>query len=342
MCSRILPRLLAISIAFLAWTVGAAPAFARPPCQEMRSRILTTGLASTPYIVLTAGGRTGPWLVDFGSTITSLYSEAWKDAGPAAPERTFAFGFPGVGTAPLQLPMSDGGRFRLGVGSPLGRLGTDILKDTTTEFHFENASDPYVVFRDPSCERDPDENGTEKRFGQTNFFGAHPETQASGRPNVPVVFLELEERSTDRARPFLSAPKHSPRTFAQLDTGYADTYWPYSVDINEAYLAQLKQAVPSLTLAGLVSIGGCGQEDSLREVYLAPGWRLTLVPDNSQKPIPFDSFALIVKPSRTQCGGIGLMREPAAQLGASFLRAFGTTRIEPGREALWVRLPEGD
>ena len=37
------------------------------------------------------------------------------------------------------------------------------------------------------------------------------------------------------------------------------------------------------------------------------------------------------------CGGIGTLAEPAAQIGVSFLRAFGTTVFNPKREEIWIR-----
>lgn len=333
---------LAASVVLLAWSFGSLPLHAEAACNRTRLQITTPALASTPYVVLDVGGRRGPWLLDFGSTITSVYADAWTAPGLGGSVPLFDFGFFGAGHGPRTLPAVKGGRNRVGVGSPLGTLGTDILKTVTTEIHLEDAADPHVVFLDPSCDGAVPARERYARFGQANFFSSHPEAHVSNLPNVPVVFVELEERSTDRQRLRLPEPKRSPRTWAQVDTGYDDTYWPYAVDINEAYLAQLKDAVPSLTLAGLVPVSGCGREDTLRDVYVAPGWRLNIVPDIPQRPIPFDSFHLIVKPRSTGCGGIGPMPMPAAQLGASFLRAFGTTILAPTRAEMWVKLPGHD
>lgn len=341
---RILPRhpmpsILALLIMALAGSLASTAARAASDCAGVRFDILTPGLASTPYVVLKAGGRTGPWLVDFGSTITSVYADAVAAPASGEPAPLFAFALPGFSPAPKSLPVVPGGHSRQGVGSPIGTLGTDILRNLTTEIHFEESSDPHVIFTDPACPREPPSRAGYSRTGQAGLFSAHPETHTSNLPNVPVLFIALEERSTDRQQPRLPDPKWSPATWAQIDTGYADSYWPYSVDINEAYLALLKGAVPSLTRAGLVPVSGCGQEDTLREVYVAPGWRLNIQPDMPQRPIPFDSFYLVVKPKVTACGGIGPMPAPAAQLGASFLRAFGTTLIMPAQGEVWIRRP---
>ena len=323
-----------VLMALVACSLGKGAAHAGTACAGMRFTILTPPLDSTPYVVLAAGGKAGPWLVDFGSTITSVYADSWKPPDPAT---LFAFDLPGAGLGARTLPVVEGGRLIPGVGRALGILGTDVLKTVTTEFHFEDGTDPHLIFRDAACARAAPGREGYVRIGQTDVFSAHPEAHASNLPNVPVVSVELEERPTDRQRPRLAEPKRSPRTSAQLDTGYADTFWPYSVDINEPYLAQLKRAVPSLTLTGLVPVSGCGREDTLREVYVAPGWRLLIVPDPPQRPIPFEGFHLIVKSRMTECGGIGPMPVPAAQLGASFLRAFRTTLIIPDRAEVWIK-----
>jgi len=268
-----------------------------------------------------------------------VYQDAWKaEVGDTVAISSLPL--PGAVPGPLQLPVVAGGRHRAGVGSPLGTLGTDVLRRMTVEIHLEVAANPHVIFFAPACGSDIPRGAGYVRTGQSNFFSSHPDTHTSRFPNVPVMFVELEERSTDRKQPRLPEPKRSARTWAQLDTGYADTVWPYSVDINEAYLAELRATVPSLALVGLVPVSGCGREDTLREVYVAPGWRLNVVPDIPQRPIPFSSFYLVVKPKVTECGGIGPMSVPAAQLGSSFLRAFGTTILVPDRSELWIKLPD--
>ena len=48
-----------------------------------------------------------------------------------------------------------------------------------------------------------------------------------------------------------------------------------------------------------------------------------------------DDFHLIVKPANT-CGGIADLPEPAAQLGASFLRLFGAVIFDPKTTTVWL------
>lgn len=305
------------------------------PCPGTRLDIVTPPLASTPYAVLDLDGKRGPWLIDLGATATTVSSRVWQAPSPGEPVRLSGLGVFGVPAGPQPYAVAEGGPDRPGLGTPQGTIGTDLLGSFTTEFHFESANDAHLVVRDAACDPPVVAGQGFMRVGQDGFFGGAPRVH----PNVPVAYIELEERSTDVDRPRLAAPRRGGRIWAQLDTGYADTLWPYSIDINEAYLAQLRALAPTLTRVGLVSVAGCGREDSLREVYVAPGWRLDIVGDDPAARIPFNGFYFIVKPRATECGGIGPMDEPAAQLGSSFLRAFGTTIIVPSRAELWIRTP---
>lgn len=323
------------SLAALALSLATLSGASAAPCPGTRLDILTPPLAATPYAMLELDGRRGPWLIDLGATATTVSSRVWQAPAPGEPARLSGFGILGVPAGPHPYAVAEGGPDRPGLGTPQGTIGTDLLGNVTTEFHFERANDAHLVVRDAACDPPAALRDGFMRIGQGGFFGAI----SSRRLNVPVVFIELEERSTDRDRPRLAAPRRGGRTWAQLDSGYADALWPYSVDINEAYLAQVRELAPSLTRVGLVTVAGCGREDSLREVYVAPGWRLDVVGDDPASRIPFNGFYFIVKPRRTECGGIGPMDEPAAQLGSSFLRAFGTTILVPSRAELWIRTP---
>ena len=53
-----------------------------------------------------------------------------------------------------------------------------------------------------------------------------------------------------------------------------------------------------------------------------------------------DDFHLIVKRPNA-CGGIADMAEPAAQLGASFLRLFGTIVFDPKNATVWLDAAAG-
>jgi hypothetical protein len=110
--------------------------------------------------------------------------------------------------------------------------------------------------------------------------------------------------------------------------------------VNEPLFAQLAALKPGPVQVGTVRISGCGKEDSVRPVYVMPEWKLRIMDETGVRLARwFDGFYIVVKPTQTTCGGIGPMTQPAAQLGASFLRAFGTTIFMPSTQDLWIRTP---
>ena len=331
-----MPRRIVAWLALAALMAGPAPA--APECSATRLTMKAPPLTGEPFVELTLDGRTGPWLVDFGTTRSVVSAAIWKDLKPGDAVDLSGFSFPGVPAAPRTFRVDEGLGLRPGIGVPHGIVGTDLLKAVTTELHFEEAGGFYAVFTPSTCARPVRTEAGFFPLDQTGFFGREPPLR---RPNVPVATIELEERAIDKAHPVLPRPRHGGRTWAQIDTGYADAFWPYSIDVNVPYLKRLKALVPQLARVGLIPVSGCGGEASTREVYAAPGWKLNIVLADG-KPLPtrwFDSFVFIVKPEATSCGGIGSLAEPAAQLGSSFLRAFGTTIFEPSTSTVWIRTP---
>jgi hypothetical protein len=51
----------------------------------------------------------------------------------------------------------------------------------------------------------------------------------------------------------------------------------------------------------------------------------------------YDSPLLEVKPTPTACGGIATKPEPMGQIGAEYLKRWGTFVLDPLNEQVWVR-----
>ena len=311
-----------------------AAALAQPVCPGVRVPLKTTALSGAPYADVTLGRVTGPWLIDYGWSVSTISSSYWKKPAANGSLSLSGMSFPHVPAGARGYPVQAMGIAHRGVGQQRGVLGIDLLKDVTAEFHFEDASAPHVVVSKGACTAMPLYDEHFFRIRQTGYFSDRPETHTSGLANIPVVFLRLEEREPAGG----AQPEQSPVTWAQIDTGYDDSFWPYSIDINEAYLAQIRKLKVAPVKVGTVQVSGCGNEDSVRDVYTVPGFKLRIT-DETGIPLArwFDSYHLILKPKQTKCGGIGPMSVPAAQLGASFLRAFGTTIFMPSTADVWIR-----
>ncbi len=278
-------------------------------CAGRRYDITRFPNSLAPHIALTAAGVSGEFLLDYGATRSSLSADA------------FAMSARSVRTAAISLPSFEKGDFRLArYDQPvqsgrrqLGVIGTDFLSLLTAQF-----TGGAVFLGDRPCDSKALSARGLVPVSQAGFFSSDLSTIRAGLPNVPVVYLRLG----------------GVRAWAQIDTGYADTVYPRSVDINEALYDRL--AASGIRLERLRDIGvwTCEGRES-RPVYAVRDRVLRIENEQARPIVETESFALIVKPANG-CGGIGAMSTPAAQLGASFLKLFGTIVFDPKSATIWL------
>jgi hypothetical protein len=70
-------------------------------------------------------------------------------------------------------------------------------------------------------------------------------------------------------------------------------------------------------------------------VYRLRDRPLAIETEQGKVIVEVEDFRLLVKPANT-CGGIADLPEPAAQLGASFLRLFGAVIFDPKTATVWL------
>ena len=109
----------------------------------------------------------------------------------------------------------------------------------------------------------------------------------------------------------------------------------HTIELNPALFDQVSAAMP-LVPVGSVSIRTCAGTSTAVPVSVAPHRNLRLEDETGAALLTFGAFYVLRKEPGA-CGGIGALAEPAAQIGASFLRAFGTTVFNPKREEIWIR-----
>ena len=278
-------------------------------CGGQRYEISRLRNGVTPYIALTAEGVPGQFLLDYGATRSSLSADTF--AGTAGSDKAAA----------ISLPSFEKGAFRLArydqpvqtATRQLGVIGTDFLSLLTAQF---SASSVYLG--DHPCEAKALRARGLVPVSQSGFFSSDLSTIKSGLANVPIVYLSLG----------------GVRAWAQIDTGYADTVYPRSVDINEALYDRLAASGVRLERLRDLGVWTCeGRE--IRRVYAVRDSALRIENEQARPIVQTDSFTLIVKPANS-CGGIATMGEPAAQLGASFLKLFGTIVFDPKSATVWL------
>ena len=267
---------------------------------------------ASPYVELTADGVTGPFLLDYGATRSSLSAAAFS--GPDGSIRTATISLPGIERAEFHLarydPMLQPGKGQLGV------IGDDLLSRLTVQL-----TESTAFLGAAACQPEALIAHGVTRVAQDGFFSSDPSKVRAGLPNVPVVFLRLGEV----------------RVWAQIDTGYEDFVYSRSADINQALFDHLVRTGVKLDRINDIDIWTCEGRER-RSMYRVKDRPLSIETEQGKPIVDTEDFHLIVKSANT-CGGIADMAEPAAQLGASFLRLFGAVIFDPKTATVWLGAP---
>jgi hypothetical protein len=102
-----------------------------------------------------------------------------------------------------------------------------------------------------------------------------------------------------------------------------------AVDINQALFDRLVRSGVKTNRIGDIDVWTCEGRER-RPVYRVEDLPLAIENEQGKPIVETEDSHLIVKPANA-CGGIADLPEPAAQLGASFLRLFGTVIFDPKR-----------
>jgi hypothetical protein len=112
--------------------------------------------------------------------------------------------------------------------------------------------------------------------------------------------------------------------------------YPNSIDINQALYERLIKDGMQLRHVSDIMVSTCeGRE--VRPVYSLMDERVIVETEQAQPIVRTNNFYLILKQANG-CGGIGAMSEPAAQLGASFLRLFRAIVFDPKSKTVWLNV----
>jgi hypothetical protein len=270
---------------------------------------------ASPYVELTADGVSGPFLLDYGATRSSLSAAVFS--GVDGSIRTAAISLPGIETADFHLAryylLLQPGKGQLGV------IGDDLLSQFTVQLRESTA-----ILSSETCRTDELIARGLTPVAQDGFFSSAPSKLGSRLPNVPVVFLRLGDI----------------RVWAQIDTGYEDFVYSHSIDINQALFDRLVGSGAKLDRVNDIDIWTCDGREH-RPVYRIQDRPLTIENEQGKRIAETPDFHLIVK-SPNSCGGIADMAEPAAQLGASFLGLFGEVIFDPRNSTVWLGGAGGD
>src|ERR1700722_12833588 len=271
---------------------------------------------ASPYVELTADGVTGPFLLDYGATRSSLSAASFS--GRDGSIKTAAISLPGMEKANFHLAryylLLQPGKGQLGV------IGDDLLSQFTVQL-----TDSTAFLSAETCHPEALLARGFTPVAQNGFFSSDPSKGGARLPNVPVVFLRLGDV----------------RVWAQIDTGYEDFVYSRSIDINQALFDRLLGNGAKLDRIEDIDIWTCDGREHW-PVYRVKDRLLSIENEQGRQIVETNDFHLIVKSANT-CGGIADMAEPAAQLGASFLDLFGDVIFDPRNTIVWLGGgPRGD
>jgi hypothetical protein len=289
----------AAAFALFAFGADAAPLcggeiFDRPDGGGETRPLVKLDIAGAPRIVL----------IDTGSTRSVLFD----DAPYASSQIAATIGIAG-------LPRFDF-KIRSNESAPRGAengalLGTDVLSKLGVLIT-RNA----VEFSLRPCDPSRLAAAGFRRVDERGFFAAEPALRGTVA-NVPVLPLRIGHVEA----------------VAQIDTGYGDRAYPFSIDINQPMLAALRERGAALTRIGDVNVSTC-QGVETRDVYAAPA---PLRLGDGEAPLAETSNFVLIPKSPNGCGGIADWKEPGAQLSARFLELFAAIALEGPGAAIWVK-----
>ncbi len=300
-----------------------------------------TPFVNLPFRFPSGSVQTGWFLVDFGSNLSHLDPDrSPKDADGKSidPQALWFF-------APMPFPefsWSDFSQFKLSVDQ-VGIVGTNVLAQdvyTLDAIHHQLYQSSPAQFCADSTLR----AAGFVPLTTTGYFVGDPKTQ-------PLFPLEHIKPSTPNPLqltvpniPTLPIRIAGVPAVAQMDTGFSDRVYPFSVNINTALLNAINQSAPLLVRADeipVTKLTTCvpNAYTTMTAYRLVQGQTLDWIAQDGRVARSFDQaiyFLKEVSPEAEPCEGIGTWEIPAAQLGASFLKSFGLVIFNGTAQTLWV------
>lgn len=312
---------------------AASPAGGLPPCfGPSRPLVVSSGM---PYTPVRVQGMTGFFVIDLGAEVSSISLAPWSAGRAPSPQPGTRDRFAGVeffgAMPPVRLPVRDHGRIR-GTVVQAGLIGTDWLRTHVVTLDYAGGrlhrSGPHGFCSDATLRQ-----AGFRSLSSRDYYGTDPASlrcpaapRRSPCPNIPSIPVRIG----------------GAEAMAQLDTGFDDGLHPPSLNINRAFLRQIRRTGLGLERqpdADLTLSTCTGAAEAVIAYRLPAGEGVELVGSDGATVSRRTDVMLFLKDtpaSARSCGGIGTWNRPAAQLGASFVNT-GTLVADPFSRRIWFR-----
>jgi hypothetical protein len=300
-----------------------------------------------PYLSVPVGSQAGDFVLDFGSNFSSIDLSAFAPPGPSTSGCNASLlgvvctvaGFAFFGPpASVQLTTEN----YSGVGGAVrqaGIVGTDFLSEDVITLAYAAG----LVFASPSTGFCSDTALRAAGFAPLTTAGFY-ENDLTKLEALSLVDSSGPANDTVPDIPTVPVSVAGANALAQLDTGFDDDLTPFSVNINQAFYAEITAAAPSAlvrdpsldtTLTTCVS----GVSQSVTGYRLAASTTFDFLTDGGAVARSYASTAIFVKsaPAAAQgCGGISTWTVPAAQVAASYFNEMQIVLFDPYSSRVWI------
>ncbi len=298
-----------------------------------------------PYVDVPVGGESGYFVLDFGSTYSSIDLTAFASPGPTttgcdAAElgvvctvEGFAF-FASPGDVELTTESFAGVG---GTVAQAGILGTDFLSEHVITLDYAGTR---VYAAASACSDSVLEAAGYVPLPVAGYY----ENDLSLLDSATVIYGDAGAGVSVPNVPTVPVSVAGASAVAQLDTGFDDAVTPFSVNINVAFHDAIVAAEPGALVRDSSldeSLTTCvdGVSESVEAYRLASGVTFDFVQVSGAAARGYAQAVLFVKETpeaASSCGGIGTWTVPAAQVGASFYVDMGSMVLDPYGATVWM------
>jgi hypothetical protein len=331
-----------MKLIFIILTLIATHANASPVLPCLGQSLDLYSRVNGPYVSLnyaypSDAPKNGNFIIDTGTVTTTMgYSTVPLNVGLPNPRINF-FGYMTLNHtyfsdfSDLTLPFTQ-----------TGMIGTDLLNQNVYTIDMGKRE----VFR--SSFQDACSPGILKRSGFVPFSTHGFYTHDLQTLNSMTAFRPFDSDSNSMLVPNIPTIQSRiarVKAITQIDTGLADTEYPFSFNINRAFFDALNTPTETHLVQAMdiepISLTTCvsGFSETLTAYRLKPGESFELVSSQGQVARTYRNVILFLKESDRRarsCGGIGTIDVPAVQIGMSFIKDMGSIILNAQTETIWI------
>lgn len=280
-----------------------------------------------PYTTVKIGNYDGYFLIDFGTTVSTIDLNGFNNGSPKPINNTqnkfenFDF-FGSWGTVALNVQNHSNIQ---GI-KQAGILGTDFLSLNIFTLDYTNK----IIFRSDKQNFCSDSCLIRKDFkavSTAGYYSNDPKKLNNDcTSNIPTVPIKIGVVSA----------------VAQIDPGYDDKLYRYSVNINQAYFDALIDAniilIENPNANFVLTTCIAELSENVKAYTLPEGVSFSIISTDGTSILINSDINIFLKQiplEAKKCGGIGTWQIPAAQIGASFLLDSKKVIFDPFNSKVW-------